>query len=298
MKKYFVIALASLSIISCNRQLTTALKSSDKDYILNTANEFYAQKKWSNAIALYDRLPNLVAGTDDAPEVVFKLAYANYYDKNYRLAGHQFKNFAGTFLNDPRREEASYMAAICYYQDAAEYNLDQTSTESAINMLQDFLNNYPNSDKERAEDANKKIDELTQRLETKYYEQARRYFKMADYRAAVTAFENLLEDYPSTKLRQKSFEHIMKAKYELGMHSIYDLKKDRLESAIAFSKDVERDFPDTSSSKEAASMREKLLKELDRHLKVIEENEKRKAEFLEKQREEELKKREKEEEEK
>jgi DNA uptake lipoprotein len=165
-------------------------------------------------------------------------------------------------------------------------------------MLQDFLNNHPNSDKERAEDANKKIDELTQRLETKYYEQARRYFRMADYRAAVTAFENLLEDYPSTKLRQKSFEHIMKAKYELGMHSIYDLKKDRLESAIAFSKDVERDYPDTSSSKEAASMREKLSKELEKHLKVIEENEKRKAEFLEKQREEELKKREKEEKEK
>lgn len=61
---------------------------------------------------------------------------------------------------------------------------------------------------------------------------------------------------------------------------------------------MERDFPDTSSSKEAASMREKLSKELEKHLKVIEENEKRKAEFLEKQREEELKKREKEEEEK
>ncbi|MBF1098527.1 MAG: hypothetical protein HXL37_09500 [Riemerella sp.] len=45
-------------------------------------------------------------------------------------------------------------------------------------------------------------------------------------------------------------------------------------------------------------MREKLSKELEKHLKVIEENEKRKAEFLEKQREEELKKREKEEEEK
>lgn len=242
MKKYFVIALASLSIISCNRQLTTALKSSDKDYILNTANEFYAQKKWSNAIALYDRLPNLVAGTDDAPEVVFKLAYANYYDKNYRLAGHQFKNFAGTFLNDPRREEASYMAAICYYQDAADYNLDQSSTESAINMLQDFLNNHPNSDKERAEDANKKIDELTQRLETKYYEQARRYFRMADYRAAVTAFENLLEDYPSTKLRQKSFEHIMKAKYELGMHSIYDLKKESFRKCHRFFKGCGKRF--------------------------------------------------------
>ena len=29
----------------------------------------------------YERLTNLVAGTDDAPEVVYKSAYANYYDK-------------------------------------------------------------------------------------------------------------------------------------------------------------------------------------------------------------------------
>ena len=51
------------------------------------------KKKWTDALALYERLTNLVAGTDDAPEVVYKSAYANYYDKNYKLAAHQFKNF-------------------------------------------------------------------------------------------------------------------------------------------------------------------------------------------------------------
>jgi len=69
----------------------------------------------------------------------------------------------------------------------------------------------------------------------------------------------------------------MKAKYELGMHSIYDLKKDRLESAIAFSKDVERDYPDSNSSKEAVSMREKLLKEL---VKISTKNSKNKTKIL------------------
>ena len=76
MKKYFVIAAASLMILSCNKQLDNALKSADKEYILKTANDFYAKKKWADAIALYERLPNLVAGTDDAPEVVFKTAFA------------------------------------------------------------------------------------------------------------------------------------------------------------------------------------------------------------------------------
>lgn len=283
MKKYIATVILGVLAMSCNKQHNQALKSSDKDFILNTANDFYEQKKWSKAISLYDRLPNLVAGTADASEVVFKSAYANYYDKNYKLAGHQFRNFATTFVRDERREEAAYMSAICYYQDSAEYNLDQASTETAINQLQDFLAQYPNS--ERAKDVNEKIEELSQKLEFKYYEHARQYFRMADYRAAVAEFENLLNDYPSTKLKDKSLDFLMKSKYELAMHSIFDLKKDRLESAIAFSRDLEKTSNDETSVKNALSMREKLAKELEKHTERMAEVEARKAEFLEKQRE-------------
>lgn len=284
MKKYISFIAISLIISSCNRQHNLAMKSADKEFILNTANEFYAQKKWSKAIALYDRLPNLVAGTEDAPEVVFKSAYANYYDKNYKLAGHQFRNFSTAFPRDPRREEASYMSALCYFEDSSEYNLDQTSTESAINYLQDFINNYPNS--ERAKDINEKIEGLTARLEKKYYEQAKQYFKIADYRAAVVAFENLLEEYPSTKLRLQSMDYIMKSKYELGIHSIFSLKKDRLENAIAFSRQIEKEYPETSFAKNALNMREKLFKELEKYLEYTKEIEANRTEFLEKQKEE------------
>lgn len=289
MKKYIGIAIFSLVVFSCNRQHSTALKSSDKEFILTTANEYYEQKKWAKAIELYDKLPTLVAGTDDAPEVVYKSAYANYYDKNYKLAAHQFRSFSNTFPRDLRREEAAYMAAVSYYEDADEYNLDQTSTHSAIDMLQEFINDYPNS--EKRQDANAKIEELTQRLEKKYFEHAKQYFKMADYRAAVAEFENLLSDYPSTKLREQSFNYMMKAKYELAMNSIYDLKKDRLENAIAFSRDLEKEYP--NSAKEALEMREKLVAELEKHKLVIQEVEKKKVDFLEKQRKQELEQRQK-----
>ena len=291
MKKYVVIAWASLALLSCKGQHGAAMKSADKNFILETANQYYAKKKWSKAIALYDRLPNLVAGTEDAPEVLFKSAYANYYDKNYKLAGHQFRNFSTAFSQDTRREEAEYMSAICYYQDSADYNLDQGSTEDAINSLQDFLNNFPDS--ERTKDINEKIEKLTFKLEYKAYEQARNYFKIADYRAAVVAFENVLEDYPSTKLKPQIFDYIMKSRYELGMHSIYDLKKERLESAIAFSKEYEKTFPD--SAKEIVHMRDKLGRELEKHLEHVKEVEARKAEYLQKQKEHEQKQKHKEE---
>lgn len=259
MKKYFLGIFAVAVLAACKSQQEKALRSADKNFILKTANENFAKKKWKNALALYDRLPNLVAGTDDAPNVVFNSAYANYYDKNYRLAGNQFKNFAVSFPQDSRKEEAAYMSALCYYNGSMDYNLDQSSTELAINELQDFINNYPSS--ERSKNINTMIDELSYKLEFKAYENARQYFKMGDYKSTSVAFENVLEDFPSTKLRPKIYDYMMRARYLLAQNSVYDLKEERIESALAFTRQVEKDLPGTEYSKTAADLREKLEKE-------------------------------------
>ena len=259
MKKYILGLLAVAVVSSCVSQQEKAMKSADKNFILKTANDNFAKKKWKNALALYDRLPNLVAGTDDAPNVVFNSAYANYYDKNYRLAGSQFKSFAVSFPQDNRKEEAAYMSALCYYEGSMDYNLDQSTSETAINELQDFLNNYPNS--ERSKNINQLIDELSYKLEFKAYENARQYFKMAEYKAANVAFENVLEDFPSTKLRPKIYDYIMKSRYELATNSVYDLKEERIESALAFTRQVEKELPNTEYSKTALDLKEKLEKE-------------------------------------
>jgi outer membrane protein assembly factor BamD len=281
MKKYLILFLAFIAVAACNKQQELALKSADKDYILKVANENFANKKWANALALYERLSNLVAGTDDAPNVVYNSAYANYYDKNYKLAGHQFKNFAVTFPQDPRVEDAAYMSALCYYEGSLDYNLDQSNTELAINEMQNFLNNYPNS--EKSKNINELIDELTYKLEFKAYENARQYFKMADYKASSTAFENVLNDFPSTKLRTKIYDYILKSKYELAVNSVYDLKKDRLEEASTFAKQVEREMPNSALAKTAADLQAKLQKEKENFAEVEKKVEARKKEIAEKQ---------------
>lgn len=285
MKKYLIVILAFFALSACNRQQDLAMKSADKDYILKVANEKFENKKWSDALALYERLSNLVAGTDDAPNVVYNSAYANYYDKSYKLAGHQFKNFAVTFPQDKRAEDASYMSALCFYEGSMDYNLDQTSTELAINELQNFLNNYPDS--EKSKNINDLIDELTYKLEFKAYENAKQYYQIADYKAANVSFENVLDDFPSTKLRPKIYDFIIKSRYELAVNSVYELKKDRLESAIAFSKQVEREMPNTENAKTALDLKNKLTKEKEEFLILEKKVEARKKELKDKQKEEE-----------
>ena len=272
MKKYLIIALAFFALSACNRQQDLALKSADKDYILKIANEKFEKKKWKDALSLYD-----------APNVVYNSAYANYYDKNYKLAGHQFKNFSVTFPQDARAEDAAYMSALCYYEGSMDYNLDQTSTDLAINELQNFLNNYPNS--ERSKNINELIDELTYKLEFKAYENAKQYYKMADYKAASTAFENVLDDFPSTKLRTKIYDYMLKSKYELAVNSVYALKKDRIENGLSFTKQIEREVPGTENAKTATELKNKLAKEKEHFAELEKKVEARNKEMKEKMQE-------------
>lgn len=277
MKKYISLLVLSVILLSCKTEMDQAMKSADKDFILKVANEKFAKKKWADALALYDRLPNLVAGTDDAPNVVFNSAYSNYYDKNYRLAANQFKNFVVSFPQDPRKEEAAYLSALCYYEGSLQYNLDQSNTESAITELQNFLNEYPDS--ERSKNITQLVDELTYKLEFKAFENAKQYFKMGEYKAAAVTFENVLEDFPATKLRPKIYDIIMKSKYELAVNSIYDLKKERLDNAAAYTRRISAELPNSEYSKTADDLNAKLEAEKVKFAALQADVEKRKAEY-------------------
>ena len=284
MKKYLLLLFAFTILAACNSQYDKAMKSADKDLIIKTANDYFAKKKWQKALGLYERVTNLVSGTDEMANVIYNSAYANYYDKVYKLAGHQFKNFSVSFPKDPRAEDAAYMSALCYYKGSQEYNLDQSSTELAINELQNFLDGYPNS--EKSKNINELIEELSYKLEFKAFENAKQYYKMGEYKAANVALENVLNDFPSTKLRGKIVDYLMKSRYELAMKSSFELKEERLESAIAYSKQVEKDYPDTATGNDAVTMRRRMEQEkivfaklkAEREVKISELNARQKRE--------------------
>ena len=73
------------------------------------------------------------------------------------------------------------------------------------------------------------------------------------------------------------------------MNSVYDLKKDRIETALAFTRQLEKEYPNTPSAKEALDMRDKLLREKEKHEALIKQVEAKRAEILAKQKAEEEK---------
>lgn len=273
-KKLGILILVLMLAVSCNKRYEAAMKSSDKDLILQTANEFFAEGKWAFAVELYSRVAASFSGTEEAANILYNSAEANFQDKNYRLAAHQFKNFYVTNPTDPRAEDAAFKSAYAYYTDSPKYNLDQTSTYSAMNELQSFINAFPESPK--VDEANGYINELREKLEKKAFEIAKIYHKTLKFKAAAIAFDNMLDDYPDTKFREEAMMYSLRSKYELAVnYSRFETQELRLQNTITQHKLLLKAFPATKYKDEADKLLKKTEETLVKHKEIaakIEEN--------------------------
>jgi outer membrane protein assembly factor BamD len=93
--------------------------------------------------------------------------------------------------------QAQFMLAECYYQLSPDYSLDQKYTKKAIEEFQAFIDFFPLDSK--VSEAEKKINELNDKLARKEYDTAVIYEKLEYTKAALLYYENVMEVYHDTK---------------------------------------------------------------------------------------------------
>jgi len=248
-------------LLSCS-DYNRVMKGKDYDAKFDMALKYYNKKNYYKAFPLFEELMTVYRGTAKAERTYYYYGYCNYYSGDYESAAFDFDNFVRTFPNSDFAEECAFMHAKCYYEDSPSYSLDQTSTVKAIEKLQLFADRYPQSSK--LPDCSVMIDELRLKLEQKDYENAQLYFGTAYYTAAVTAFKNLINDYPSTRFREESLFMIFKAQYLLAGNSVETKKKSRMEQALVYYTDFTNVFPESKFRKEANNLADVLKKKLEK----------------------------------
>ncbi len=235
------------------------LKSTDIDLKYLKAVELFNDKQYIKAFPLFEELMTFYRGSNKAQDIYYYYAYTLFGMKNFTLASYHFKNYHVTFINSTKAEEAAFMNAYCYYLDSPTYSLDQASTKKAMDELQLFVNQYPNSKK--IEICNKYIDELQEKLEKKAFENAILYHKIMDYQSAIIALNNLLYDYPDTKYREEAKYFQLKSYYQLVKNSIEEKKNQRIKLAIVEFQDFKVKFAKSKYLKEIQSLYSNLIKE-------------------------------------
>ena len=247
-------------LAGCNNQFTKVLKSTDYEYKLKKADEYFANKKYRLAEQLYEELFPVFKGSDKFEDLYYKYAYCSYYQKNYSSAENLFQGFLGVFPNSSRAEEIAYMHAYTFFKQSPNVQLDQTNTNKAIGMMQGFINQYPNS--ARVADATKVIEQCRQKLEEKDYLAAKLYYNLQMYQAAGIAFSNLLINYPESAKGDSYMLMAVKSYYEYAKLSIISKQEERYEKVTAEYFDFADRFPESSLLKQAEEYKNQSQKNI------------------------------------
>jgi outer membrane protein assembly factor BamD len=257
---HFILIGFVLFLTSCKSEFEALRTSNQPEKVYKAANKYYDEKEYDRSIALYDIVIQYYRGRQEAEDLFFKYAYAHYYQGDFILASTYFKNYSGTFSNSVNKEEADYMAAYSNFRLSPNYKLDQTYTEKAIEGFEQFINLYPTTD--RAVSANKLIDEMRKKLEEKSFEQGNLYYKIGQYQAAMTSFQNTLKDFPESKKVEEIRFLIIKSSFILASNSIYEKKADRFNETLDHIKTFNKKHVSSRWGKDIRGIEKETLSEL------------------------------------
>ena len=238
-------------------------KSSDVNYKLTKANEYFDNKDYQHANELYKELMPIMKSTRNYEALFYKYSYTFYYLRDYVEASYYFKNFTEYFPTSKDAEECEFMSAVCLYKYAPKESLDQTNSVKALEALQSYVNRYPNS--KRLTEANEYIAKSQKKLEFKMADAARLYYNISQYKAATVAYRSVMRVYPESPSTDLYEFMIMKAMYKYAKQSIPSKQEERYASAISTYKELKDSYPQSKYIAEA----DKLYTEADNNVKKL-----------------------------
>ncbi len=214
-----------------SKSFSKAFKNKDNEYRYKIAEQFYADKKYSYALQLFEDLFPYIKGTDRYEDMYYKSANCYYFLKDYLNAENFFKSFVETFPTSKRAEECDYLRAYCYYKQSPKVDLDQTPTTKAMALMQAFINTHPTS--ERVKDANGILDACRAKLEAKEYKAAALYYTLGYYKAAAISFASVADNFPDSKLADEYKFQTIKAFYKYAELSFEEKQEERYNKVLA-----------------------------------------------------------------
>ncbi len=150
-------------------------------------------------IKAQDHFNTVVIGashTDLGDDALFYLGESFFLSKEYLLAISEYDRLIRRMQFSPYIEKARYRICEAYLILSPKYYNDQTYSEKALEKLQEFIDDYPESDERQKAENDIKI--LRNKLSEKAYQSGVLYMKMEEYKAALLAFKQVIELYYDT----------------------------------------------------------------------------------------------------
>jgi outer membrane protein assembly factor BamD len=250
MTRYQLVALFSIviALASCSG-FDKILKSNDYPFMYKKGLEYYAKKDHYRSTIIFEKLAPIYKGTQQADTIEFYLANGYYHQGDYLLSAHYFDRFRSNYPRSVFIEQAEFMYAYCYYKSSPRPLLDQETTLIAISAFSEFITRFPNTT--RKAEVNRLLNDLKSKLIEKSHLSAKLYYDMEDYKAAITALKNSLNQFPDSKYREDQLFMVLQASFFWADNSVPEKQKERYQYTLDEYYNLLGEFPETKYKREA-----------------------------------------------
>lgn len=205
------------------------------------AQDYYNRQLYISAAKLFEELYPLSMGTPYADTILFLFADCYYQNRDYEMAAFHYKEYANRYSSSPRAEEAHYKAIKAITKLSPDYSLDQTETYYAIEEINLFIRNFPNSP--YMAECNALLDEMRDKLALKSFEILKLYYNTENYKAAQIAAQNFLRKYSSSPYADDAYAVLVKNNYEFASKSVENKKVERYTACIEAFNSMKANYP-------------------------------------------------------
>lgn len=259
-KSYKILPLLIvMSVFAACKSSFNVLRDGTPEEKFEYAKGIFAKGEYAKTAKIMEPIYTRFRQTAYAEDADWMVSYSFYKTESYEMASFLLSNFAREYPASKNAEDAVYYSAVSSYNISPAYNLDPEHTQKAISVLQRYIDSYPNG--KYLDQADKMIRELNAKLEKKAYEVAYNYYRLEDLQACIIAFNNILDDTPSTSYREKIMFYRLKASYMYAKKSIADKQQARYTDALTYGRAFEKFFPNSEEHKQEASELIKKIQE-------------------------------------
>ena len=257
--------LLAMLLASCG-EYNKILKSRDAELKYEYAKKYFDQKKYGRTITLLDEILSAYTGSSKEQEILYLLAQAYFYDKDYTTATQYYTRYYNKFPKGEFTELARFNSAYGLYLASPDARLDQTSTFKGIQEFQNFLEYFPQS--EKAPEAQDLMFKLQEKLAYKEFLAARLYYNLGlynrenYYESCVVTAREALKSYPFSEFTEEFQILIVRARFEQAVYSVEEKKPVRYRDLMDEHFNYKNMFPNGKYTKESERYYRAALKAL------------------------------------
>jgi len=159
------------------------------------------KKKYDKATEAFKRFKEEFPLSEYTPLVELRTADAYFFQKKYAEAIVLYEEFRKLHPMHPEISYAVYQVGMCHCNQMLSLDRDQGETEKAIEQFRYLIENFPQSS--QATDGKTRMQVCQKQLVDHEFYIAHFYFRTKKYKAALGRFEGILQKYPESGLAEK-----------------------------------------------------------------------------------------------